>query len=435
MRYFNILLVVTLLFCGTAHAAPDAAWPIDVGPLPDGLGVNIHFTDPRPGEMRMLADAGFKWVRMDFGWGGTEREKGRYDFGAYDRLMAALGEHHIRPIFILDYSNRFYDDDQSPRSDEGRAAFANWAAASVTHFKGRGVIWEMYNEPNIGFWRPKPNVEDYTKLSLAVGKSIREAAPQEVYIGPACSTMDFRFLEGCFKAGCLEYWSAVSVHPYRQQEPETVATDYRHLRELIARYAPKGKQVPIISGEWGYSSAWNNFDEQKQGRYLARELLTNIASGVPISIWYDWHDDGDNPREPEHHFGTVHHEYHAGRDPVYDPKPAYATMKMLSAALEGCRFEKRLDAGADADWVLLFRGAGGPRIAAWAVGPDHEATISASPGTFHVSGPTGQPLPDVVAGPTGLRVRLSGQVQYLAPAGRNALLDAIEAPGDSRPRR
>jgi hypothetical protein len=33
--------------------------------IPDGLGVNIHFTDPRPGEMEMLADAGFKFVRMD----------------------------------------------------------------------------------------------------------------------------------------------------------------------------------------------------------------------------------------------------------------------------------------------------------------------------------------------------------------------------------
>src|SRR6185295_8981306 len=36
--------------------------------IPDCLGVNIHFTDPRPGEMKMLADAGFRWVRMDFHW-------------------------------------------------------------------------------------------------------------------------------------------------------------------------------------------------------------------------------------------------------------------------------------------------------------------------------------------------------------------------------
>jgi hypothetical protein len=50
------------------------------------LGVNIHFTDPRPGEMQMIADAGITWVRMDFSWAHTERAKGEYDFSAYERL-------------------------------------------------------------------------------------------------------------------------------------------------------------------------------------------------------------------------------------------------------------------------------------------------------------------------------------------------------------
>src|SRR6266542_3823452 len=78
--------------------------------IPGALGVNIHFTDPKPGEMKMLADAGFRWVRMDFTWGGTEREKGKYNFSAYDRLLQALAPSAIRAVFILDYSNRLYDN-------------------------------------------------------------------------------------------------------------------------------------------------------------------------------------------------------------------------------------------------------------------------------------------------------------------------------------
>jgi hypothetical protein len=312
---------------------------------------------------------------MDFNWGGTERRRGEYDFSAYDRLMTALDKHHIRPIFILDYSNRFYDDDQSPHTDEGRAAFAKWAAAAATHFKGRGVVWEMYNEPNIQFWRPKPNVQDYAKLALAVGKALGEATPQEIYIGPACSTMDFKFLEACFKTGCLEYWSAVSVHPYRQKNPETVAADYQKLRDLISRYAPAVKSIPIVSGEWGYSSGWKNFDDQKQGKYLSRELLTNVACGIPISIWYDWHDDGTNPKEPEHHFGTVHSEYLQGHEPVYEPKPAYDAMRALSKLLAGYTFEKRVEVGDEKDWVLLFHGPGGARVVGWTTSEPHEMTI------------------------------------------------------------
>ena len=59
--------------------------------------------------------------------------------------MAALEPRGIRPIFILDYSNKMYDGDLSPATDEGRAGFAKWAAAAAKHFAGRGIVWEMYN--------------------------------------------------------------------------------------------------------------------------------------------------------------------------------------------------------------------------------------------------------------------------------------------------
>lgn len=390
---YRSLGAMLVLLCGELLPAQDLGLP-EAGSL-DGLGVNIHFTDPRPGEMKMLADAGFKWVRMDFAWSGIERTRGEYDFSAYDRLMKAMDERLIRPIFILDYSNRMYDDGLSPHTDAGREGFARWAAASARHFKGRGVVWEMYNEPNIGFWKPKPNFDDYAKLAVAVGKALREAAPEEIYIGPACSTMKFSFLETCFKAGCLEYWSAVSVHPYRQTAPETVAADYAKLRELIEKYAPAGKKIPIISGEWGYSSAWKRYDEARQGEYLPRELLTNIANGVRISIWYDWHDDGTNTSDAEHHFGTVHYKYESGQPQVYEPKPAYVAMQELSKELAGYTLLKRVDLGDDADWVLLFRGPGGQKIVAWTTGDPHEATLPASQGS--------EPR----------RIKLSGKVSYL----------------------
>ena len=297
--------------------------------VPESLGVNIHFTNPRPGEMKMLTAGGFRWVRMDFSWSLIEKTKGEYDFTPYDQLLAALKTSGTCAIFILDYSNRFYDSGLSPHTDEGRQAFARWAAASARHYQGRGIYWEMYNEPNNTFWRPKPNVDDYVKLALAVGRAIREAEPHEIYTGPAAYTIDFPFLEACFKAGLLEYWSAVSVHPYRHSGPEAAANEYRRLRSLIVQYAPRGKRVPIVSGEWGYSSAWKEFDELSQGKMLAREWLTNLSNDIPLSIWYDWNDDGIDPADPEQHFGTLANKYHEGRDSVYDAKPAYLRPKRL----------------------------------------------------------------------------------------------------------
>ncbi len=405
---------------------PHPALPLPI--LPDGLGVNIHFTDPRPGEMKMLAEGGFRWVRMDFDWIPTEPERGRYDFSRYDRLMKALDEYKIKPLFILDYVHPLYDNAQSPHSPEAQAAMARWAAAAARHFRGRGVLWEMYNEPNIlPFWRPKPNVDDYTKLALSVGRAIRQAAPGEAYIGPATSTIDFAFLEACFKAGLLELWDAVSVHPYRQTNPETVNDEYHRLRLLIAKYAPTGKQIPILSGEWGYSAVWNGFNAERQGMMLPRQWLTNLMNDVPVSIWYDWHDDGPDPKEAEHHFGTTLYPFNAGRDPVYDPKPAYRAAQTLARTLNGYRFNKRLALQSPDDYLLLFSRPNGPAsdvvLAAWttAVKP-RRVLLPASAGRFSARGYLGQNLAPLTANKNGLAVTLTDTPQYLTPQSPNELL-------------
>jgi polysaccharide biosynthesis protein PslG len=222
----------------------------------------------------------------------------------------------------------------------------------VQRYKGKGYLWELWNEPNIAqFWKPTPNVADYIALAKATGEALHKAGliqvmgsgqdgtagpPTEAFIGPATSTIALPFLEECFKAGLLAYWSAVSVHPYRQTAPETVEEEYRNLRMLIGRYAPKDTQIPIVSGEWGYSSAWKSLGkdeptrEEQQAKYLIGMFRTNIANDVPLSIWYDWRDDGDDPNEGEHRFGIVRREYQQGGDPVFAPKPAYTTMTMFS---------------------------------------------------------------------------------------------------------
>ncbi len=359
-----VLVWVACVGWGRVGDAEPFPWPEPV--VPQGLGANIHFTTEQPGELKMLADSGMTWIRMDFVWSRIEREPGKYDFGAYDRLVADLERHRLRALFILDYVNPHYDEGLSPYSETGRKAFARWVAASVAHFKGRGILWEMYNEPNIRFWRPEPNPENYIKLAIEVGKAIRETAPEERYIGPATSRIDMAFLEKCFQGGLLKYWDAVSVHPYRQSPPETVVPEYEALRELIDRYAPSGKTIPIISGEWGYSAAWRNYDEQRQGKYLPRQWLINYSCGIPISIWYDWHDDGPDPHEPEHHFGMVAHPYRERAATCYEPKPAYVAAQTLTRTLAGYRYAEKITLpDADGVHVLRFRKGPSEAIAAW----------------------------------------------------------------------
>jgi polysaccharide biosynthesis protein PslG len=411
----------------------------DAGPFaPNTLGVNIHFTTPLAGEMEMLAQAGFRWVRMDFDWASTEPEPGTYDFSAYDRLLANLDAYGIHALLILDYANPLYDQGYSPYDEEGRVAFANWAAAAAVHFGGRGIVWEMYNEPDLTWTQPKgaegSSAENYAKLALAVGKSLRGAAPKETYVGPALSYLfDLPFLETSLKAGLLEYWSGVTVHPYRQCPPETIAngacdngsaprTTYAQVKAVVAKYLPRGKTVPILSGEWGYSTYWGCCDEETTAKFLPREWLTNLGNQIPLSIWYDWRDDACPPApnacDPEElHFGVVLRPYHAGRQPVFDAKPAYYSAKTINTALRDYRFERRVDVGNAEDYVLMFTKPDGEFVlASWTTGSTHDAVIPAKAGQeFNDESYLGEELSLITAGQSGLMIRLTDGPQYLTP--------------------
>ncbi len=409
----SLLALNVLALNGSGMFAATFPPPLRV---PDGVGVNIHFTHPQPGEMEMLAEAGFRWVRMDLTWSAIERTKGQYDFSAYDHLLDLCEKHHIRLMAILDYSNPLYDNDLSPHTDEGVAAFANWSVAAVKHFKGRGVLWEMYNEPNIAFWRPKPDVNAYITLAIAVGKAIKTAEPNELHCGPALSGTDGAWLEPCFKAGLLQYWDAVSVHPYGDEPPEMRAKHYQGVRALIERYEPKGKSIPLLSGEWGYTAT--SVSPETQGKYLARQILFNISSGIPLSIWYDWHDDGTDAKEGEHHFGTVAHEYHKDRNPAYDPKPAYLAAKTLTHHLDGFTFSKRLALTNDSDFFLVFTKGRQTCAACWTTSTTpHKVTVAFAPGGAAATTFTGKPLPPLDGDKNGLLLELTDAPQYLMPAG------------------
>ena len=377
------LAVIGVFLAGKVAAAeiPDLV-------LPAGVGVNIHFTSGHERDLDLIAAAGFKFTRMDFFWESIEKKRGEYDWSAFDDLTADLEKRGIRPYYILDYSNPLYEEigtgknpingkvetaRMSPQHPESVAAFARFSAAAAKHFQGRHVIWEIWNEPNGSFWELKPDVTQYTTLALAACKAIREADPQATIVAPATSGFPWDFIEGFFKAGALEYLDGISVHPYRnpKQAPETAARDYHRLRELIERYAPNEakKKMPILSGEWGYSSNTKGVSQETQAAFIVRQQLSNLLLGVPISIWYDWKNDGNDLNENEHNFGTVTEDL--------NPKPAYVALQTLTRELSGYRIASRYDTGDTNDFVLVLTKAGGEtKLAAWTRAETHPITIT-----------------------------------------------------------
>lgn len=422
LQRLSLALITALLpLCAQAAALPQLV-------MPEGVGINIHFARGHEKDLDLIAAAGIKVVRADFHWDQIEHYQGVYDWSAYDELIENLAKRGLRPLFILAYSNALYEEStpklwqntwpyneiMSPHRPGSVAAFARWSAEAARRYRKYNVMWEIWNEPNIKFWKPTPNVADYARLALATCTAIHAADPGSTVIAPASAGFPWDFLEGLFKAGALNCLDGVSVHPYRTSAPEVAVNDYARLRKLVDQYTPPTRKqpIPILSGEWGYATIKRGLPLQDQADYAVRMQLSNLMYGIPLSIWYDWKNDGTDWNNHEHNFGIVSTEL--------EPKPAYEALKTMTAQLAGYRLVQRLDIGSSYDYALLFVNAQGHgKLVVWTIGFFAHNTRIAAPPPPH---PAKMTLTDWKGLSSEIRldgrwipVRLTNSPAYIAP--------------------
>lgn len=421
----------------TQQSLPDVGHPkfpaLVVG---NTFGVNVHgVTDA---DLDMIAATGFRFVRIDLTWEVIEKSPGVYDFAFYDVLAQQLKVRGLRPLFILNYSNPLYAKQvavhksaptlkkaSAPVVPKAVTAFARWAARAVSHFQAYDAVFELWNEPDLDhFWPPQSNVQQYVALASAACRAIREATPGATIIGPAAAKPptlahpNSAFLSAVLSSEVLDCLDGVSVHPYSHiPNLKYTAHEWSLLRDLIARSArvldarrsrtspsptdgrargaatPDGARwlpVPIRS-ESGLTTGGGTIlhrppDEAAQAKYAAQMLLLDFESGVPISIWYDWRDDGDDATEPENRFGLVRRDL--------SPKPAYRALKTLLTELSGFNLEcsKR---NADGELSLVFgRANSNAKVVSWREGPGSARLEFVLPhGVARVADIYGDPVP------------------------------------------
>ncbi|WP_394556915.1 cellulase family glycosylhydrolase [Priestia aryabhattai] len=347
--------------------------------LTSNLGINVHGSITE-NDIKMIKEAGFHWVRLDLTWANIETEKGVYDFekGGYDKIHDILVKNGIHPYYILDYSNPIYEQEKSIVTETGREAFKNFVKATIHRYKDNGAVWEIWNEPNSSdFWRPQPSYEEYFLLVEEVAPVIKKEDKSSIVVAPALNGINedsLHWLEATFKRGILRHIDAVSVHPYRQHHPETVVNDYAKVEQLIKEYSPR--DIPVISGEWGYSMEHTENrreGELKQASYATRVMLINSWRNIPVSIWYNFRNDGNNLNNSSNNFGTLWSDN--------EPKLTYRAIKNLSSILKGYHYTKKIENGQPNDYIFKLSNKKGKEILVfWTSDTDHYVNINMTSG-------------------------------------------------------
>ncbi len=355
------------------------------------------------------ATMGFPNVRKGNYWSSTESTKGVYNFSWLDPIVTNCTNNGIVPWFTMTGSNSLYGETNpdSITTDAGRAGFANFAQATAQHYP-QVKLYELWNEPNYD-WSPAPGEGPYTQLMASMSPAIKGATPTAKIAGGVVNGTDFNWLEQCFQLGMLGNVDYVCLHPYRQTTtvgtPESVHDAFVIIHSMIRHYAPVGKRVEIISGEWGYFTAGTNaVSTTTQAQYLARMFLTSVSWGMPMVNWYNYKD---STTDATGSFGVV--------DESSNPKTAYYAAQTLMTVLDGFTFAESITVDAVGDKYLLrfTNSAGKTAYAFWTTDANTAVTLPIPAGSgklYQMSSTTGSATS---WSSSGLTVTLSGSPQYL----------------------
>ena len=353
----------------TTHRIENSLGYLPDRVVPDPFGVEIHFRRTTKQELDYLAAGGFKWIRMDLFWHLVETEIGRYDFSEYDALVKSMRDRDINIIFILDYGNSLYDQGFPPASPGARAAFARFAATAAYRYRNEPItiIWDIWNEPNLDhFWTPEADPVKYARLAMQTATAIRQVNPDAVIAAPALAGFEWDYWHTLGQMGLFQRLDAITLHSYGVTTPEELTQPFLILRALIDSYSPRWR-IPILSGEWGFPSTERGYTEGQQAQFLVRQWLVNLYHDINVNIWYDWRNDGIDPHNPEHNFGTVRHDYTA--------KPAYRAAQTLTRTLHGYRFMRRIPLGRPDDYLMLFQKDQDVALVAWTTSYAHTIVL------------------------------------------------------------
>lgn len=192
--------------------------------------------------------------------------------------------------------------------------------------------WEVWNEPNIGFF--SGTIGQYVDLLKAAAVVARKADPACHIVFGGTAGVDHRFIERCYELGAEPYFDVMAVHPY-QWGPIFNDTwnemKVRTLRALMDRFDSVPKPIWFTELGWSTGQGLNNDD---QARLLVQGFVSSLAlrdAGVAKVFWYtvkDWGGPG---------YGIFAEDG--------SRKPAFAAYQVMTRELEELVHSARLQTG------------------------------------------------------------------------------------------
>lgn len=329
--------------------------------------------------MRMIAEAGFTWIREQFPWEDIEVDgRGVYldsrnaNLGTisswikYDRIVDLAEQHGLRIQARLDNPPDWAHADPAVGSfapPDDLQDYLNFVTIIAERYRGRITHYQVWNEPNIypEWGNQDVNPEAYTDLLCQTYAALKAVDPDIVVISGALAPTvsltgrdlnDFIFLQRMYDAGAADCFDVLSIQGYglnsgptdRRLRP-TVVNVARNLyiRDLMVANGDAHKPIWISEAAWnfvptveqeptisGYRQMFGQVTPQQAADYMP--LFYQRAQqewpwvGV-VNYWFFTRRDDSESDQPKYYFRMVEPHYQPDNDPPFEPLPVYESMR------------------------------------------------------------------------------------------------------------
>lgn len=320
---------------------------------------------------QMVRLAGIPWVRERFSWGEVSRTPDGLEWGKYQTVAEIF---HAEGVSVCQV---FHDSPWWAR-EQGRETpnvndlrdFYRVTKAAAAHFAETIQAWEVWNEPDIGFF---PDLADrFAGIQKACYLGLKAGSPDaSVLQGSFCRGF-CRFDEALFEQGIAPYYDVFNWHIYNT--PENYARVLDGYRGLLSQYGVESRPIWLTEAgirlegtEGDNKQHLNDADERRQCQFVAPSVVSALAAGTDRYFFFVLPHYLENGVQ----FGLLR--------PDLTPLPGFVALSACANLIGDGDYLGELEGLPEGVQGRLFRTARGNTLVLWAAEPT-EVTLSCPDG-------------------------------------------------------
>ena len=328
--------------------------------------------------MRLISEAGIKWIRQEFTWEDIEiHGKGDFEdrrhepyksaWEKYDNIVDLAEKYDINIMARLSnppaWTRALTDTVGAFAPPDDLTDYGDFVEAVVLRYRGRIPAYQIWNEPNIyPEWGEYPiSAEAYTELLKEGYTRAKAADPDAIVVAGALAATieldrqrryapdgrpvspgglsDVLFLQQMYNAGAAPYFDVLAMQGYglwsgptdRRMQPRVLNFSRPlYIRDVMVRNGDAHKAIWLSELSWnavppdsGLPPVYGQVTPEQQGRYTALAYQRMQQEWPWLGVGFYWFfkqaDDRERDSNPQYYFRMV--------EPDFTQLPVYQAVK------------------------------------------------------------------------------------------------------------